>query len=105
MRTPIAPAAPDISYETLRQWKIGRGGTGIEVLVSESATKAEVMALARSLEERYRKTGGLQVLFIFDSREAWANRDNDKYPQDKYFKHFLVAKTLDEIKWVAEGRE
>lgn len=48
---------------------------------------------------------------IFDSKEAYLHRDDPKYPEEKYWTHFLVnvvrnPKTgFDEVNWVAVGRD
>lgn len=82
----------------------------MEILVSRAATKDEVMRLAENLRDQYRRTGFV-VISIFDLKEAWMNRQNEKYPQANYWKHYLVQvfspplSGQDEIKWVAEGRE
>lgn len=110
--SPEAPAkkAPVfISYEVLRRWTPGRSGTGLELLVSPTAKRIEVMQLANHLTNQYRSEG-LVVMFIFDSREAWANRQNDSYPEKEYWKHSLVAVMSPplsgepEVRWTAEGR-
>ncbi len=99
-----------IPYETLRQWTVPSGGIGMEILVSEKATKERVLALARHLRSKYLSEGFI-LIQVFDSKEAYLNRDNPSYPEKKYFKHFLVdlvrnPKTgYDEITWVAEGRD
>lgn len=99
-----------IAYETLRRWTIPAGGVGMEILVSVKATKEEVLALARHLRSNY-LSKGFVIIRIFDSKEAYLHRDDPNYPEDKYFKHFLVdvmrnPKTgYDKINWVAEGRD
>ncbi len=109
-----------IDYQVLRQWNIPAGGIGMEILVSENATKEKVLALASSLRSKY-LSGGFIFIDIFDLREAWEWRiqtiDALKYrpfdpiyPPEWYSKHFLVSITrnpttgYDEILWVAEGR-
>jgi len=100
-----------ISYQVLRQWSPGTSGIGMEILVSPENTKEEIMALAGHLKQtnlRYLKNNGMVYINIFDLRQAWANRDNDAYPQETYFKHFLVQiNTIEdqEIRWVAKGRD
>lgn len=99
-----------IDYETLRRWTIPAGGVGMEILVAEEATKEEVLSLAVHIKSNFFPTGFL-IIQIFDSEEAYLHRDNPIYPEEKYFKHFLVdvvrnPKTgYDKINWVAEGRD
>lgn len=100
-----------IKYEILRKWVPGKSGIAMEILVSPANTKEEVIALAKHLKEENLKYGQV-ILFIYDLREACLNRDNDKYPEEKYFKHFLLSMWVPplnrddpEIKWEAKGRE
>lgn len=99
-----------IDYQILRSWVPGKTGTGLEILVSPNSTKEEVLALAKSLVQQYRSTGFI-VAMIFDSEEAWANRDNDKYSEEKFFKHKLVHIWVPalsdgkEITWTGEKRD
>jgi len=109
------PAAP-IDYQVLREWKIPAGGIGMELLVDESATKEEVLALAAYLWEEH--SNGYLIIDIFDSLEAHAARETEtrtghlpsNYSDEEYWKHHLMIiirnpKTgYDEIQWVAEGR-
>jgi hypothetical protein len=103
------PETHALSYEVLRQWTPGKSGTGLELLVSPTATKKEVLQLANELKYEYIEYGQ-EVIFIFDSRDAWANRDNDRYPEAEYFKHFLVAiycpplSGQETVTWMAKGR-
>ncbi len=98
-----------IDYEILRQWKIPAGGIGMDTLVSEDATKEDVLALANSLRSKY-LPGGYIYIQIFDSLSAYTHRDDRTYPEEEYFKHFLVGiarnpmTDYDKISWVAEGR-
>jgi len=98
-----------IKYEILRKWTPGRDGTGMEILVSPTNTKEEVLTLAKYLRDQYVKSGFVTI-HIFDLKEAWENRYNDNYSQVKYFKHYLVAiwvpkMNKEEITWMAERRE
>ncbi|MDP8239985.1 MAG: hypothetical protein P9X24_12915 [Candidatus Hatepunaea meridiana] len=103
------PKIEMIEFEVLRSWTPGRKGTGMEILVSKKATKEQVMKLAHFLRKKY-KLGGFIWISIFDSREAWKHRDDESYPSDKYFKHFLAQISVnpntghDKVSWVAEGR-
>lgn len=109
--TPVSQAVNQfIDYTVLRQWVPGRDGTGLELLVSPTATRAQVMQLAYHLTEKYKPTG-LVVMFIFDDRTAWANRQNDSFPEKEFWKHSLVNVMSPrlgggaEVVWTAEGRE
>ena len=111
-----SPTAP-IDYSVIREWEIPAGGTGMEILVNESATKEKVLALAAHLREQYSE--GYIVIDIFDSLEACTAREIEtntghfpsNYSEEEYWKHHLVniirnPKTgHDEILWVAEGRD
>lgn len=98
-----------IKYQVLREWK-PKNGIGMELLVNENATKEEIMKLAKHLRKNYESLSFLSI-DIFDSREAWENRENLNYPEEEYSKHWLVNMVrnkntgYDEIKWVAIGRE
>jgi hypothetical protein len=98
-----------IKYQVLRQWTVPAGGIGMEILVSEDAAKEEVLALASSLHSKYLPEGYIYIQ-IFDSLSAYNHRDDPNYPDEDYFKHFLVDISrntetgYDEILWVAEGR-
>jgi hypothetical protein len=99
-----------ITYETLRQWTIPAGGVGMQILVSDEATKDEVLSLAKHLRSNS-SPKNFFILHIFDLEEAFLNRDNPDYSDEKYFKHFLVSavrnpKTgYNKINWMAEGRD
>ncbi len=88
----------------------------MELLVSETATKDEVLALATYLRQEHSE--GYLYIDIFDSLEAHAARQTEartghlpsNYSDEEYWKHHLVSisrnpKTgYDEIQWVAQGR-
>jgi hypothetical protein len=103
-----------IPFEVLKNWQIPPGGIGMIILVSEKATKDEVMKLAVKLRERYihkyKGKGGIYI-DIFDSKEAWLNRDNPKYPEAKFDRSWLVNINVnpytgyDKIEWTAIGRK
>jgi|WetSurMetagenome_2_1015567.scaffolds.fasta_scaffold304766_2 hypothetical protein len=106
---------PPINYEILRSWTIPTshtpgGGYGMELLVSDSTTQDQAINLARYFHKK-RKRDEFLIIQIFDSREAYDNRDNENYPEEKYFKHFLVDMTVnpntdyDRVSWVAKGRD
>ena len=84
-----------IAYKILREWS-----GGIEVLVDEKTTKAQIMELAKNLAKKYK------TIQIFDLREAYLNRDNPNYSSAKYNKHWLVSKWPGDAspQWVAIGR-
>jgi hypothetical protein len=116
-----------ISYEILRSWVPGRPTSGrfkdaaypipgrepvgMEILVSPNSTKEEVLDLAKDLVARYRMRD-MFIAMIYDSKEAWANRFNDNYPEEKLYLHLLVNIMLplntsnisQEILWRAEKR-
>lgn len=110
IETPEETKQNIITYETLRQWTIPAGGVGMQILVSDKATKGEILSLAKHLRSNYSPTSYF-VLQIYDLEEAFLNRDNPNYSDEKYFKHFLVSavrnpKTgYNKINWVAEGRD
>lgn len=99
-----------IQYDVLRSWNIPAGGVGFDILVSEQASKDEIIKLAAELRNENLSKGNI-VINIFDSPEAWQNRDNPNYPQDKYNRHFLVQVIVnrktgyDKITWDAKGRD
>lgn len=100
---------PSINYEIFRNY--GPGARKV-ILVSEKATKEEVLTLAYYLKTLYMtERNGRVFIQIFDSKEAFLNQTNPKYPEKKLFKHMLVdagnnpstgASWLD---WVAVGRD
>lgn len=112
---PTEPAKQLISYEVLKTWDIPAwhtpaGGTGLDILVSRKSTKDQVIDLAHSLRAKYSKENKFFTLSVFDLKEAWANRENESYPQAKYMKHFLATANVnpntgyDQIQWTAQGR-
>lgn len=101
-------AGGTIPYESLKSAKRKSDGKLIlEVLVSESDSKEEVMKLADRLRREH--AGNYVTISIFDSREAWRRRMDESYPETKLSRHWLVVidDTLgkDEIRWVAKGRD
>jgi hypothetical protein len=107
----INPGASNnsVPYEILRDWAIGRSGYGMEILVSPNTTQNEVFILARSLVEKH-SSKGMFIAMIFDSREAWENRNNDNYPEHKFYLHKLAQIEVPPpasgkmITWTAENR-
>lgn len=107
-----------IPFEVLKKWEIPPGGSGIGmiILVSKKATKGEVMELAARLREQHldkvkKGKGGILWIDIFDSKEAWLNRNNPKYPNAKFDRSWLVNICVnpntgyDKIVWTAKGRK
>lgn len=100
-----------ISYEVLKKVKRGDGKLVMELLVSEAASKQEVLKLAESLQREY--GGKYAYIDIFDSREAWQRRPDESYPEKEFRRHYLVQiagvdmgwKDSQEIHWLAEGRD
>jgi len=96
-----------ISYEVIKKWGGPPGRFGMDILVSETAARGDVMSLANSLMRRYHDK--YLVINIFDSREAWRHKldENEVYSEKEYFRHFLVQVWEDdrEAHRVAEGRD
>ena len=101
-------APKTIDYQVIGQGAIP--GIGMTILVSENATKADVLALANSLRSKY-LSGGYISIDIFDSLEAYNHRDDMTYPEAEYWKHYLVnivrnpSTGYDKVYWAAEGRD
>lgn len=99
-----------IDYQILRKWIPGISGVGMDILVSECASKEEVLKLARKLRKESKPKGSV-FISIFDTKEAWRNRENSDYPDSKYFKHFLVSIIInphtghEQLIWMAKGRK
>ncbi len=99
-----------ISFEVLRKWTPGSKGTGMDILVSETATKEQVLKLANYLKKKHTSSGFIWIS-IFDLKDAWKHRDDENYPSEKYFNHFLAQISVNpstghnKVSWVAEGRE
>jgi hypothetical protein len=94
----------------IRSDKNNSGKLYMDLLVKETATKEEVLTLAAHLLKEY--DGRYATINIFDAREAWRRRDDETYPQDEYFRHWLVqldALTLQNDprmdSWCAKGRD
>ena len=62
---PTTPPPETIDYQTLREYEIPAGGIGRHLLVSEKATKEEVLTLATHLRSKYLSKGNI-FIFIFD---------------------------------------
>jgi hypothetical protein len=99
-----------ISYEVLKKTE-KRGDIILDVLVSEDASKEEVMKLGEKLRKKYSdKLGKLGVICIYDTREAQRRRTDDSYPETELSKHWLVvisgleSDPVKQVRWVAEGR-
>jgi hypothetical protein len=95
-----------IACEVLRCKKRADGKFFIDFLVSDSASKEEVLKLAESLRQQY--DGKFACISIFDSREAWRRHEDLSYPEKELDRHWLVVIDGDsgqKISWVAEGRQ
>jgi hypothetical protein len=101
---------PPIPYETLRTWTEKGGQSGVDVLVSEKATKKEVLALAEYLRDEQPKDRWFLAM-IFDSKEVWEKRNDPSTSREKIRRHYLAMairnpKTgAEEVRWTAEGRD
>jgi len=100
-------------FEILSQHNMSGRGFRLVVLVSPSTSKDQAMALAKELRDLYKDLNPKKILdiSIFDSKEAYKHQSDDKYPQKKFMKHYLVQVNVNpntgfnEIRWVAEGRK
>ena len=103
------PTAPSLDYQVLREWDIPAGGIGMDILVSETATKEEALALANYLRSKYSYKGYI-FISIYDSKEAQASNFQGTMSDEEFRKHFLVQITrnpktgYDEIEWLATER-
>ncbi len=101
--------APPLGYQVLREWDIPAGGIGMDILVSETATKEEALALANYLRSEYSYKGNL-FISIYDSKEAQSSNFQGVMSDEEFRKHFLVQITrnkitgYDEIEWLATER-
>ncbi len=106
---PTAPPPETLDYQVLREWDIPAGGIGMDLLVSETATKEEVLTLATYLRSKYSHKGYI-VISILDSKEAQTNKIQGTMSDEEFRKHFLVQITrnpktgYDEIEWLATER-
>jgi hypothetical protein len=94
---------PPVPYEVLSEWQVA-GKLCQELLVAESTSRADAMALGEWLKQNHE--GQFFLIFVYDSREAWRNRDNDRFPEKKFWRHYLVGVSADPpcVTWMAEGR-
>lgn len=98
-----------INFEILQDSRKS-GGATLEILVSKRENKDDIMKLAQMIFEENSSKGSL-ILNIFDSYEAYLNRDNPNYPEEEYWKHFLVqginnpSNGYQNLEWVAENRD
>ncbi len=130
---PLRLPGPDdklIPYEVLKQKSIKgnadepRDMINLDVLVTEKATKQEVMKLAEWLREKNEGRG--LILAIFDSKEVWESLTPPDSPEQlaiwnrkfttkqkviqmekKYKLHYLAGMGVDtdgKVMWTAEGR-
>lgn len=104
----FASSAP-LSYKVLSESKRKNDKFSMNILVSEKASQQEVLNLAEYLRQKY--YGKYNIINIFDSKEAWAGRMDDAYPEKKFWKHYLVQiggkgwPDGKEIHWFADGRD
>lgn len=97
-----------IPFKIIKRGNMGTRGISLVLIVPGKMTKEEVMKLAKQIQDSSSKT--LLFIQIFDSIEAYKNQGNDKYPEKKYWKHFLVdmainpSSGINRVDWVAEGR-
>ncbi len=94
-------------YEVLEKKHRPDGKFIMSLLVSETATKEDVMKLAESLRREH--AGKIASISIFDSSEAWRRHLDETYPEKELSRHWLLVIDGDrsggeEIRWVAEGR-
>lgn len=79
-----------IPYEVLEKSDVQkRGRFNMSILVSETASKEEVMALARSLQKKF--AGEFALIEIYDSRETFRRIMDETYPAEEIGRHLLVA--------------
>ena len=96
----------NIVYEVLKNKKRGDGKVFLDVLVSETASKQDVLRLAESLRREH--AGKFATIGIYDSREAFQRQADEAYPEKDLLRHSLVVISGDlgeEIRWIGEGRD
>ena len=93
-----------IPYEVLkRKTVVGTASCFSKVLVSEQASKQEVMKLAESLQREH--NGKFAHILIFDSREAWRRRHKDgSAPEKELSRHLVVIAGISVRKSAAGDR-
>jgi hypothetical protein len=80
----------------------------IELLVPSGLSKKDVIEIANSIMKPGRSTYLTVDIEIWDSKEAYMNRDNDTYPDCAIFKHWLVraeyisSSGFNEIEWLPD---
>jgi hypothetical protein len=95
-------------FKIIGRGDVGGKGLSMSIIVPGKMKKEEVMRLAEEI--RNSSDGKYLYVQIFDLEEAQRNQANDKYPEKKYWKHFLVdiavnpSTGMNRIAWVAEGR-
>ncbi|MEJ2368050.1 MAG: hypothetical protein P8Z49_06820 [Acidobacteriota bacterium] len=100
-----------IPYDILREQIVGPV-LSVEILVDDTATKDQVLALAQELGRSYLADESIRraFVFIYDSREAQERRMDESYPRSDFLSHYLAAVSIDKdtgentIRWTAEGR-
>jgi hypothetical protein len=88
--TPV-PKDMVLDFATLREWPLGGGGIGAEIVVGEGSSKEQLLILGRFLRDVAWPNGYLSIL-IYDNAEAWEARGLC----EQAYKGIPVAK-LDEI--------
>lgn len=82
----------------------GNIGLSLNILVRKSTSKEDVLKIAKKIRSTF--PGKILDVSIFDSEESFKNRDNEKYLNSKYFRHYLVQMNVNphtgfnEIKWM-----
>lgn len=103
-----------IPYAVVGKWDKATA-FGMDILVDETASREDVMNLAKSLQ-RQNNAGKYCTINIFDSREAQRRHLDESYSEQELSRHWLVvivaggekvmkSKDHQEIRWVAEGRD
>ncbi len=94
----------EFHLKILGRHDIGNSGLSLNILVRKSTSKEDVLKIAKKIRSTF--PGKILDVSIFDSEESFKNRNNDKYPDSKYFRHYLVQMNVNphtgfnEIKWM-----
>jgi len=98
----------ELKFQVLNQHAFKANALSLNILVKKTTTKAQALHIAKRIRETF--PGYLLDVGIFDEKEAFQNRLNDRYPEEKFFKHYLVQMNVNphtgfnEIQWMARGR-
>lgn len=98
-----------LSYEILKEAYPNDKSKNLmlDVLVSPDSKKEKIIELSRYFRKYYIDKHWLMIN-IWSSKESFENRMNDKYPESKYWKHYLVqiihSRNKDDILWVKDGK-